>query len=51
MKFLAAVALLPAFGAALSLWFVFSDEVAFAVSIATVLFFVLILLGPANQPR
>ena len=51
MKLLAAVALLPALGAALSLWFVISDDGAFAVSSATVLFFVLIPLGPADQPR
>lgn len=45
MKYVAAGALIPA----VATWFIFTDEVAFAVSSGILL--LLILLGPADQPR
>ena len=51
MKSAAAGALVPALGATVSTWFIFNDKVSFAVSSGTVLFFLLILLGPADRSR
>ena len=48
MKYAAARALVPALGATVTTWFIFSDEVAFALSSGTMLFFVVGLLGPAD---
>ena len=46
MKYAAAGALVPALAATVSMWFIFSDEVSFALSSGVVLFFLLILPRP-----